>query len=275
MNSRDEKPTTERMTVGAYQSNISDYLIYLFHVASYEFARPYCRGRRVLDFGSGTGYGAHALAPDCDRIVGVDISPDAVRHATDHYRADGLRFEMISPIEVAPLPFDEGAFDTVISFQVIEHVPDAGAYLSEIVRVLAPGGVFVCATPDRTLRLFPHQRPWNLYHLHEYRPKELERLLLDTFEDVEIHGMTAPPGVIDHELRRIRRTRLLTYPFTFPGAPEALRRGGLGLLKRMRARKPASPATATPPAFDFGHEVITISATATPSVNIVAVARRR
>ena len=67
-----------------------------------------------------------------------------------------------------PLPFDDGAFDAVVSFQVIEHVPSVDAYLAEVARVLRPGGTFLCATPDRVTRLFARQRPWNRWHLEEF-----------------------------------------------------------------------------------------------------------
>src|SRR3954464_15382698 len=146
-----EPVSRERLAVDADRSSESDYLIYLFHVATYDFAIPYVTGRRVLDLGCGTGYGTARVAPVCTDIVGVDISSDAIDAATREF---GDRFRLIEPVERAPLPFADRAFDVVLSFQVIEHVPDARAYLGEIDRVLTDDGVFLCATPDRGTRLF-------------------------------------------------------------------------------------------------------------------------
>ena len=275
MGEHQAKPTSERVTVEAYQSTLGDYLIYLFHVATYEFARSYVKGRRVLDFGCGTGYGTHALASAATAIEGIDISTDAIAHARGHFEAENLTFRVVEPVDVKPLPFDDGSFDTVVSFQVIEHISGVDSYLDEIRRVLAPGGVLVCATPDRTTRLFQRQRPWNLHHVHEYAPNELEALLAGTFPVVEMFGMTAPEDLLRHELRRTHKLRLLTLPFTFPGAPEKVRAGGLGVMKWIEARRAPSAAETPGTAHDFGAEVIQIEPDAHPSVNIVAVARLR
>lgn len=264
-----ESVSSERMAVDAYQSSESDYLIYLFHIATYDFAIPYVAGRRVLDFGCGTGYGTARLAPECAEIVGVDISSDAIDAAT---REHGPRFRRIEPVERAPLPFPDRSFDVVTSFQVVEHVTDPAAYLAEIDRVLTDDGVFVCATPERATRLFRGQRPWNRYHLHEYAAEELAELQRSRFGAVEVFGMTAAPELIAGELARCRKLRIATYPWTFPHAPEWWRQAGLRRLQAIRERKRAQ--TAGPRAFSFDETDIRIDRDAAPSANIVTVARK-
>ena len=102
---------------------------------------------------------------------------------------------------------------------MIEHIWEVDAYVDELFRLLKPGGIAVIATPDRSTRLFRGQRPWNLFHVVEYDQPALRAVLERRFHDVDVHAMTAP-GIDDIELARDRRLRLLTYPVTFPHAPE-------------------------------------------------------
>jgi SAM-dependent methyltransferase len=272
VSAEDYEATSERMEEGAYQSSPGDYLIYLFHIATYDWAEKYTAGAKVLDFGTGTGYGAARMAGSAASVTGVDVSDAAVSYARDRYKADNLDFQKISPVEDAPLPFPDDTFDVVTSFQVIEHVPSPQAYLAEAKRVLKPGGTLLCVTPDRTTRLFPGQKPWNVWHLYEFLPQELARIVSQQFTVVENIGMTAPPEIVKLELDRCRKLKLAAYPFTFPGVPEKVRQRGLGLLKQLNAAR-SGAAPDTQPDFGFGLDAIEISATADPSVNIVIVAK--
>ena len=126
------RPTTERMTVDAYQSTLGDYLIQLIHVATYHFAKRFTTGRRALDFGCGTGYGTHSLAETAASIIGVDISSESIPAARAVFSAPNVDFRVIEPVQDAPLPFADDSFEVVSSFQVIEHIVEVDAYLSEI-----------------------------------------------------------------------------------------------------------------------------------------------
>lgn len=264
--------TGERVIEDSYQSSPERYLIYLFHLVTYQFARDYVRGKVVLDYGCGSGYGSHYLAPDCEHITGIDISKQAVEFAASRYQADNLSYQVIAPAETAPLPFADNSFDTVVSFQVIEHIQQVDAYLGEIQRVLRPGGVFVCATPDRSTRLLPGQKPWNVWHVKEYSKAGFSRLLGRYFEDVEVFGMGGREDVLAIELRRARRTMWLTLPFTLPFMPEFVRTRCLHLLKRLNARKQVQDTNRRLD-FDFDGNDISIAADIQPSTNLLAVAK--
>lgn len=285
-------PTSERVTVDAYQAHEGDYLIYLFHLATYDFAVPYADGRRVLDFGCGTGYGAYRIATKCKSITGVDVAGDAIGFAQARYPGENLDFRQIMPVDDEPLPFGDGSFDMVLSFQVIEHVPDPDHYLAEARRVLTDDGVMIVATPDRRTRLLPGQRPWNRYHLVEYTPDELSNKLRGHFARVELNAMSADKAIIGRELARSRALKWATLPFTFPGTPERLRQAGLGGLKSVKARlrrgdaadeqSPGSPEGAAggagniptaPARYPYDETAIKIGPGLRPSVNIVAVAK--
>ncbi len=216
--------TGERMIQEHYQSNLEDHLIYLFHVATYRFAAQYTNGKKVLDFGCGSGYGTVIVSPNCLSIVGVDISTEAIYYAERNYTKPNLSFLQVEDVSKNLLPFASESFDVVLSFQVLEHIREASSFFSEIVRVLTPGGILILATPDRKYRLFPFQRPWNIWHVHEYSASQLKKILEQYFIEVEIQKMGGKEEFIRTELHRIKRNKWLTLPFTLPITPEPLRR---------------------------------------------------
>ncbi|WP_146906943.1 class I SAM-dependent methyltransferase [Arenimonas daejeonensis] len=89
------EPTGERMIEDAYRSSVGAYVIYLMHSASYAFADPYCRGRRVLDLGCGSGYGSHRISASAASVVGVDVAEEAIGFARARYAAPNLEFKQI------------------------------------------------------------------------------------------------------------------------------------------------------------------------------------
>jgi SAM-dependent methyltransferase len=262
------EPTGERMIVEHYKSSIEDYVIYLMHIATYRFAEQFVQNMRVLDYGCGSGYGSARMAELAASVDAVDVAADTIAYATSQFHRDNLRFRSIDPS--SPLPFADGAFDTVLSFQVFEHVVDVDHYLGEIRRVLAPGGTLVLVTPDRSTRLLPLQRPWNRWHVKEYSAGSLTSTVQRTFSSVQMLRMSGDPDVIGVELRRCRKLKWMTLPLTLPFIPNPLRVKLLDVLHSLRGRP---EATAAPREFDFDESAIQIAAELQPSLNLVAIAR--
>lgn len=261
------EPSGERMILEHYKSSPHDYVIYLLHLATYRFAEQFAKGKRVLDYGCGSGYGSAQIAAVASQVEAVDVSDDAISYARVHYSADNLRFSPINP-ETA-LPFDDAFFDTVLSFQVFEHVHDTNRYLSEIRRVLAPGGTLVLVTPDRSTRLLPLQKPWNRWHVHEYNQADLYKRLTTHFSNVSILGMGGRPDFINIEINRCRKVKWLSLPFTLPVIPDAWRIAGLNAIHRLRG---TGANRGEPRDYPFNIDDVTIGAGIKPSVNLVAVA---
>jgi SAM-dependent methyltransferase len=168
------------------------------HRAAYRIALDVAREQaarsRVLDLGSGSGYGTAALASAGLRVAGLDrVAPAAESRGPGRFvRGDVTR-----------APFAAGTFPLVVSFQVIEHLEDPTPYLSEMARLVAPGGAVLVTTPNRL-----RSEGVNPYHVHEYVADELEALLRGHFERVEMRGVGTSDRVrpiLDARSRRIRR----------------------------------------------------------------------
>jgi ubiquinone/menaquinone biosynthesis C-methylase UbiE len=116
---------------------------------------------RVLDLGCGIGNILIALAERIDFIhpaVGVDISPGLIRIGEQEVARAGLRDRI--RLQVAPatrLPFEDGAFDVVLTSHVLKHLDDEALLTSfrEVARVLRPGGRFLLWEFEKSSRSAP------------------------------------------------------------------------------------------------------------------------
>lgn len=269
------EPTGERVIEDAYQHSLGAYTIYAMHAASYRFVEDLCAGKRVLDLGCGSGYGSHRIAAVASEVQGVDVAADAVAYARQKFHHPNLGFQQI--IAGQPVPFADGYFDVVLSFQVIEHVHDDNGYLLEAKRLLRPGGTLVVITPDRQLRLLPGQKPWNRWHLREYSMQQLLHRVQAHFSITQALRMGAEWPVAATEIRRYRRTKWLTLPATLPFIPDPMRVAALNLVHRMadRAKPQATSAASIHPVdYGFGEQDFVISADPPNPMNLILVARR-
>ena len=158
------------------------------HAARYRFAEPFVAKRRVLDIACGTGYGMAILRASARAVVGVDSDFNAIRAAA--------RERSAGPALVADgteLPFVDGTFEAVTSFETIEHLHDRDRFLSELRRVLRPGGVCVLSTPNANHTAPVDGRPRNPFHVHEYTPEELAAALSQQFGRVDMLGQELEP----------------------------------------------------------------------------------
>jgi SAM-dependent methyltransferase len=158
----------------------------------------------VLDVGCGEGYGAPILLERAKGYVGIDLSEAVVDEARRTFGSERARFSAFDGVRI---PFDDGAVDAAVSFQVIEHVADVGAYLAEIRRVVKPAGWAIFTTPNRLLRLGSGESPWNRFHLREYDPRGLTDALAAVFPSVQLLGVRASAEAEAIEIARVQRAR--------------------------------------------------------------------
>lgn len=113
-----------------------------------ESVRPLA-GKRALDVGCGAGLLAEPLARLGADVTGVDAAAENVAVARAHAAGAGLAIDYRAG-ELAALGL--GQFDLVTAMEVLEHVADKAAFIAELARHLAPGGLLVLSTPNRTAR---------------------------------------------------------------------------------------------------------------------------
>ncbi len=134
-----------------------------------EFVRGLGRTARTLDLGCGDGRLTAEL--DAAELTAADVSSVALERART--RLAGARVVELEPD--ALLPFVDGSFDLVLAAETIEHVRDVQLLLSEIRRVLAPGGELALTTPA-TLALVRPEDPFSP-HLRRFTRRSLRRTL--------------------------------------------------------------------------------------------------
>lgn len=164
------------------------------HLARYAFASRLARGKRVLDAGCGTGYGSAELAKVALSVNAVDVAPEALAWAREHFPLPNLCFEQAS---ATSLPHADASFDLVVSFEVIEHLEDWAAFLREVRRVLVPCGQFIVSTPNRLYYAETRERTGpNPFHVHEFDYAEFRAELGAVFPHISLFLENHAEGVV-------------------------------------------------------------------------------
>ncbi|MCZ4343181.1 bifunctional 2-polyprenyl-6-hydroxyphenol methylase/3-demethylubiquinol 3-O-methyltransferase UbiG [Sphingomonadaceae bacterium G21617-S1] len=104
-------------------------------------------GRRAADVGCGAGLLAEPLARMGAVVTGIDAAPENVAVAKLHAEKQGLAIDYRAG-GVEALAGE--TFDLVTSMEVIEHVADPSAFVAALADLLAPGGIMILSTPNRT-----------------------------------------------------------------------------------------------------------------------------
>jgi 2-polyprenyl-6-hydroxyphenyl methylase / 3-demethylubiquinone-9 3-methyltransferase len=117
------------------------------HFGSDRAVRRPLEGRAVLDVGCGAGLLCEPLSRLGGTVTGVDAAPENIEVARAHAAGSGLDIDYCAgELEAQNL----GVFDVVSSMEVIEHVADPAAFIRQLVGSLAPGGLMLLSTPNRT-----------------------------------------------------------------------------------------------------------------------------
>jgi O-antigen biosynthesis protein len=161
------------------------------HFHRYLWAAELIRGRRVLDLGSGEGFGAAILSEVAESVVGVDVDELTVEHSRLNYEGPNLSFRAGSAVDLSD--FADDSFGAVVAFEIIEHVEEQERVLAEIDRVLDGDGILVISTPDRRAYAQAREKP-NPFHARELSLDEFLGLLATRFAHVASWGQRTISG---------------------------------------------------------------------------------
>ncbi len=150
----------------------------IFVAARYEIALGqlgHCEGKRLLDVGCGDGALSYLLARRTGaHVTGIDSSADAIHFAREKTKSDS-NIEFIEA-SAYHLPFPPDSFDYVVSSDVIEHLQDPQAMLTEIKRVFDGKGKIIITTPLRFT-----EEPLDKMHVQEFFESDFRQLLNEYF----------------------------------------------------------------------------------------------
>jgi len=189
----------------------------------YAFAARHARPGRLLDLACGVGYGTRHLTEHASQVsdaVGVDLSAAAIAYAEERYADERTTFRAADAMQFR----DAEGYDTVVSIETIEHVPDPAGLAERLCGWVRPGGVLVASVPvTPSVDANPH-------HLHDFSERSFRRLFAgsgleeeDQFVQVQPFSLPAVLTRSEARLQEVRRN-LPAWYLRHPGS--LLRRMG-------------------------------------------------
>ncbi len=148
-------------------------------------------GKKVLDMGCGDGVLSYLIAQAGGLVSGIDLCGFAVEYAKKQTTRRKMHIDF-SVQDVCATSFPEGTFDAVVSNEVIEHLTEPERMLSEIKRVLRPGGAAVLSTPIRVTK-----EPLDPYHANEWFREDFRDVVESIFPSTTNYRVSHPIALTD------------------------------------------------------------------------------
>jgi len=165
----------------------------LEHQGRYDFAASFVRGKHVVDCACGAGIGSALFAETALQVWAIDSSAQAVAEAQAACHRANLQ---IAVGDATRIDLPDHSADVFVSLETIEHLENDAALIDEAFRILKPGGIFICSTPNREMTnpgTSLHDKPWNPFHIREYTRDEFRARVERRFEMEGVYGQN-PAG---------------------------------------------------------------------------------
>ena len=189
----------------------------LLHQERYRFGARHARPGRLLDIACGVGYGTRLVVDECEASItalGVDLSEEAIAYATEHYAQPGVTFRVGDAMHFQ----DPDGFDTIVSLETIEHLPQPENFIDSIVKLLRPGGCLVVSVPSTP------STDVNPHHHYDFTEASFRRLFADyPLTEVDQLKQVQPVELLsvirrsEHRMRDVR-PNLSSYYVRHPAA---------------------------------------------------------
>jgi 2-polyprenyl-6-hydroxyphenyl methylase/3-demethylubiquinone-9 3-methyltransferase len=130
--------------------------LHLLNPVRFEFiaTRTALSGQRALDVGCGGGLLSESLARAGAEVTGIDLAPGMIEVARLHAAESGLAIDYRVTGADELMRESPAGFDLVTCMEMLEHVPDPGAMIATLARLLRPGGALFVSTLNRNLKSF-------------------------------------------------------------------------------------------------------------------------
>lgn len=118
--------------------------VFVPHLERYVWALPYCQKKKVMDAGAKDGYGAHLISSFAESVTLVDRNAVWLGEAKNNYKYLCKSDFVVMDFDNA---FPDGKWDTIVAFEVIEHVADPDFFIKNITEHLPRGGLLLFSVP--------------------------------------------------------------------------------------------------------------------------------
>ena len=122
-----------------------------------DYAKTELKSQNCIEVGSATGIMTYYLAEYFTEVVGIDIDKPALNFAKKNYSRSNLKYYEMDALNMR---FDDNSFDNIVCHHTYEHVENDITLMSEIYRILKPGGLLVMGAPNRLMIKESH---YNIY----------------------------------------------------------------------------------------------------------------
>ena len=158
---------------------VSDNPLHHRLLSAYIFAEKYINGD-VLELGCGEGRGIDIILKKSKSFTAIDKISEVTERLSIKYPKEKFISSSFPPL----INIEDNSFDTIVTFQVIEHINNDNLFVEEIYRILKPGGKALISTPNIEMTLT--RNPW---HIREYTSRQLQDLTAKFFSKITMKGI--------------------------------------------------------------------------------------